>query len=118
MPARRASSSTVILSGLSTLADVTRVYVPCRTVPSFGGIGAQPPAGGAALGDVVVASVVGAAVVIGVWTVTTRYRRGGVRVLRLGADGGARALGEPRWAALPSVLAAASMLTAVFGFYW
>jgi hypothetical protein len=79
---------------------------------------AQPPAGGAPLGDVVVASLVGAAVVAGVWTVTTRYRRGGVRILRVAADGGARALGEPRWAALPSVLAAASMLTAVFGFYW
>jgi hypothetical protein len=76
------------------------------------------PAGGAPLDDVVAASIVGVLFVLGLAGVALLYVRGGARPLRWAAAAATEATGLPRWAALPSVLTMASLVTAVFGFYW
>lgn len=76
------------------------------------------PARGAPLDDVVAASVVGVVGILGLAVVGILYLRGGARPLRWAAAAATEVTGLPRWAALPSLLTMASLVTAVFGFYW
>src|SRR5262245_16713394 len=76
------------------------------------------PAGGAALGQVFAAT--GAAVLataILLW-LGWSHRTGRNTVLRRLADGAARDTGFAPWAALPSLIAAGSLLVALLGMYW
>jgi len=77
-----------------------------------------PPAGGAALGQVVGATLGVSALTAILVAVGLRHRAGrGQLLARLGAALG-RHTGLPGWAALPSALAGLSLLTAAFGMYW
>ena len=76
------------------------------------------PAGGAAIGEVIIASVIGlglTALVLGlVWLHRTRRSQILTRAgTRLG-----KATGVPPWVALPTVLTTASLLCALFGMLW
>src|SRR3954462_11922138 len=76
------------------------------------------PAGGAAIGEVIIASVIGlglTAVLLGlVWAHRTRRSQILTRVgTRLG-----KATRVPPWVALPTVLTTASLLCALFGMLW
>src|SRR3954454_9306935 len=76
------------------------------------------PAGGAAIGEVIIASVIGlglTAVLLGlVWAHRTRRSQILTRVgTRLG-----KATGVPPWVALPTVLTTASLLCALFAVLW
>ena len=76
------------------------------------------PAGGAALGEVVLATALGAgltAALLGL-VLLHRTRRSDI-LTRIGARLGA-ATGVPPWVALPTVLAAVSLVTALFGMLW
>jgi hypothetical protein len=76
------------------------------------------PAGGAALDQVVIAT--GAALVLSAaisW-LGMGHRSGRVPYLGRAADLTERLSGLPGWAALPSALAAASLLVALLGMYW
>src|ERR671910_1323438 len=79
---------------------------------------ADPPAAGAAIGQVVVATtLVGGilgALAVAVW----RHRAGRETVLGRVAALSGRIAGLPGWAALPSGIAAVSLLLALFGMYW
>src|ERR671910_506493 len=79
---------------------------------------ADPPAAGAAIGQVVVATtLVGGilgALAVAVW----RHRAGRETVLGRAAALSGRIAGLPGWAALPSGIAAVSLLLALFGMYW
>src|SRR5919108_74578 len=79
---------------------------------------ADPPAAGAAIGQVVVATtLVGGilgALAVAVW----RHRAGHETVLGRAAALSGRIAGLPGWAALPSAIAAVSLLLALFGMYW
>ncbi|MGI8460403.1 MAG: hypothetical protein ACR2OC_02030 [Solirubrobacterales bacterium] len=77
-----------------------------------------PSAGGAAIGQVVIATVMVSAILGGVAFALMRHRAGKSTVLARAADMAGRILGLPYWAALPSVVLVASLLTAVFGVYW
>src|SRR5947208_16931870 len=76
------------------------------------------PAGGAPLSDVVFASVLGAILVGSVTLLGALYVRGRLPVLDRLAGFAERVSGLPAWAAIPFVVAGASLTSAVFGFYW
>ena len=77
-----------------------------------------PPAGGAAIGEVLVATALGlglTAVLLGlVWAHRTRR----TAVLQRAGDRLGRAAGVPGWVALPTVVATLSLLTALLGMLW
>ena len=76
------------------------------------------PAGGAAIGEVILATAmatVATAVLLGLGI---GHRSGKVKVLGNLAAFSERISGLPGWAALPVGLATGSLLTAVFGMYW
>lgn len=83
-------------------------------------LAAEPlkPAGGAALGQVLLATALGgaltAALVLAVWA----HRTGRTRLLTRTAVPLSRATGQPPWVALPSVLTTLSLLVALLGMYW
>jgi hypothetical protein len=77
-----------------------------------------PPAGGAELGQVAGATIAVSVLTALLVAVGLRHRAGRIQLLdRLGTALG-RHTGLPGWAALPSGLAGASLLTAAFGMYW
>lgn len=76
------------------------------------------PAGGAALTEIALATL-GATVITAVLIAAGMLHRAGrITVLQRAADWNARMTGLPSWAALPSQLASASLLCALFGMYW
>jgi len=76
---------------------------------------AAPPAGGSAIGEVVAASLVAlAAVAVVVVLGAAHRRRGSLDPLVRRVE---RATGLPAWAVVPTVLAAVSLLVAVWGYY-
>ncbi|HEX2241301.1 MAG TPA: hypothetical protein VHJ82_09200 [Actinomycetota bacterium] len=76
------------------------------------------PAGGAALEEILWASAVGLALVIVALAFGRMHRLGKTQLLTRMGDLAGRVTGLPAWAALPTAIAAAALLTAVFGFYW
>ncbi len=77
-----------------------------------------PPAGGAELGQIVIATVAAMLVTAALLFFGLGHRYGRVAVLeRLGAWSERRA-GIPGWAALPATIATISLLVALFGMYW
>src|SRR3954451_4022366 len=79
---------------------------------------ASEPAGGAAIGQVILATSIAAVATAGLlWLVTTyRQRRG--TVLERVADFSERVSGLPSWAALPAGVAGVTLLIALLGMYW
>ncbi|MBW3563068.1 MAG: hypothetical protein KY437_11300 [Actinobacteria bacterium] len=77
-----------------------------------------PPAGGAPLEDLVPAAIVGVIAVVAVSAVGWAHRRGRIAWLGRASALTERVSGIPGWAALPGLLTALSLVTAVFGFYW
>jgi hypothetical protein len=82
-----------------------------------GGTG-SPPAGGAALGEVIVATTAAMVVTAVLLVLGLGHRTGRVALLGRMAAFAQRQSGMPGWVALPSAIATASLITAVFGMYW
>jgi hypothetical protein len=80
--------------------------------------GQAPPAGGAALGEVVLATAGATLLTLALILLGWAHRSGRTRILQRPAEAAARATGLPVWAALPTQLATLSLLTALFGMYW
>src|SRR3954464_6417212 len=79
---------------------------------------ASEPAGGAAIGQVILATSIAAVATAGLlWLVTTYRQRRGTPLERL-ADFSERVSGLPSWAALPAGVAGGSLLIALLGMYW
>jgi hypothetical protein len=78
----------------------------------------SPPAGGAAIGQVIGATL-GAMIATGglLWIITA-HRSGRIQWVGRLADLAERETGLPGWASLPSALIGGSLLIAVFGMYW
>src|SRR4051812_25106955 len=76
------------------------------------------PAGGAALDQVAIASVMALALGGFVVWLGAGHRSGRVPYLGRAATWTERVVGLPGWAALPSLVSAASLLVAVLGMYW
>ncbi|HET7121855.1 MAG TPA: hypothetical protein VFI17_11490 [Solirubrobacterales bacterium] len=79
---------------------------------------AAPPAGGAELGQIVIATAAATLVTAALLLLGFGHRSGRVKLLGRLADYAERVSGFPGWVALPSAVATASLLTAVFGMYW
>src|SRR3954468_10802247 len=79
---------------------------------------ASEPAGGAAIGQVILATSIAAIATAGLlWLVTTYRSRRGTPLERI-ADFSERVSGLPSWAALPAGVAGGSLLIALLGMYW
>jgi hypothetical protein len=90
------------------------------SLPSFtAATDAAPPAGGAAVGEVIIATAFGLGAMAGLYWLVSRHRAGRTQLLaRAGAGAERIAQGLPAWAALPLALATVSLLVAVLGMYW
>jgi len=85
---------------------------------TFAALSAAKPAGGAALGEVVVATGGALALTALLLTLAQRHRSGKGQALRRAAAWAERQMGMPSWAALPSMLSTVSLMTALVGMYW
>lgn len=79
---------------------------------------ASPPAGGAEIGQIVIATAAAMIVTCALLLLGLGHRTGRVKVLQRLADFSERSSGFPGWVALPSAVATVSLLTALFGMYW
>ncbi len=79
---------------------------------------AAPPAGGAELGQIVIATVAATIVTCALLYLGLGHRSGRVKILQRLADHAEKTSGFPGWVAFPSAVATLSLLTAVFGMYW
>jgi hypothetical protein len=79
---------------------------------------AAPPAGGAEIGQIVIATTAATMVTAALLYLGLGHRSGRVQILQRLADHSERTSGMPGWVAFPSGIATLSLLTAVFGMYW
>jgi hypothetical protein len=79
---------------------------------------AAPPAGGAEIGQIVIATTAATIVTAALLYLGLGHRSGRVQILQRLADHAERTSGMPGWIAFPSGIATLSLLTAVFGMYW
>jgi hypothetical protein len=84
----------------------------------FGSLAAAPPAGGAELGQIVIATVAATLVTLALLYLGFGHRSGRVKLLERWAARAERIAGMPGWAVLPAAIATVSLLTALFGMYW
>src|SRR4051812_35859782 len=76
------------------------------------------PAGGAALGEIFLATLGATLITAALFTLGWAHHTGRTTLLRRPAEATARATGLPVWAALPTQIASLSLLVALFGMYW
>ncbi len=79
---------------------------------------ATPPAGGAATGEIALATVSATILTVALIWLGDGHRRGTVPILGKIAAFSTRVSGQPGWSAFPAALAGASLLIAVIGMYW
>ena len=79
---------------------------------------ATPPAGGAATGEIAIATISATLLTLGLLWLGDGHRRGTVPILGKIAAFSTRVSDQPGWAAFPAALAAGSLLVAVVGMYW
>ncbi|HEX5929136.1 MAG TPA: hypothetical protein VFY48_07055 [Solirubrobacterales bacterium] len=79
---------------------------------------AAPPAGGAELAQIALASVAATLLTLALLYYGLGHRSGRVTTLGRVADHFERRSGMPGWVALPAALATVSLITALFGMYW
>ena len=88
------------------------------SILSFLPLGAGQPAGGAAAGQVAIATVGAGLASTLLLGLAMGHRSGRVQILRKAAATAERASGLPGWAALPAGLAAVALNVALLGMYW
>jgi hypothetical protein len=76
------------------------------------------PAGGAAIGEVIIASIIGLGLTVLVLGLVWLHRSGRSQILTRAGTRLGKATGVPPWVALPTVLTTASLLCALFGMLW
>jgi hypothetical protein len=79
---------------------------------------ADPPAGGAELSEVFIATAIGLAGSAAVILPIILYRAGRMPALERLADFTGRIVGLPGWAAFPLAIQGGALIVAVFGMYW
>ena len=87
-------------------------------VPSLLAVTGSEPAGGAAVGQILIANAMAITASAALAWLVLGHRSGRVPYLGRAAAAAARASGLPGWAALPSATASASLLVALLGMYW
>jgi hypothetical protein len=79
---------------------------------------ADPPAGGAALKEIIIATLMGGIAFGGVVFLALGHRNGKIDWLQKAGDFAGKQLSLPAWAALPLTVLTTSLICAVFGLYW
>jgi hypothetical protein len=79
---------------------------------------ASAPAGGAEIGQIVIATVAATIVTAALLLLGFGHRSGRVKILQRLADRAEATSGFPGWVAFPSAIATTSLLIALFGMYW
>jgi hypothetical protein len=88
-------------------------------IPTFStAAAAAPPAGGATLGQVAIASTAAMVLTAVLLYIGFGYRAGRLGWLRRLAAWSERVGGYPAWVGIPAVVATVSLLIALFGMYW
>ena len=87
-------------------------------VPAAAAAQESAPAGGAALSEVIIATLLGGAMTALVLGPVVLHRAGRLPQLERGADRLGRGVGLPGWAALPLAVQGGALIVAVFGMYW
>lgn len=103
-----------ITKGITALAPASLLL----TLPDAALAATTKPAGGAAIGEIVIATAGASLLTAALFWLGWAHRTGRTSVLRRPAEATARAVGLPVWAALPTQIASASLLVALFGMYW
>jgi len=100
------------------LGGAAAVAAPLLAAPPAWAGGGGEPAGGAPVGDVVLAT--GGAIVLSVLllAVGLAHRGGRFRVLERAGDWCERRWGLPGWSSLPGAISLVSLLVALVGMYW
>ena len=78
----------------------------------------DPPAGGAEIGEVIIASAMGLVATLAVLVPVILYRAGRFPALERLANWVGRLTGLPGWAAFPLAIQGGALIIAVFGMYW
>ena|SRR5215218_4747536 len=76
------------------------------------------PAGGAAIGEVILATAMATVVTAVALMIVFGHRSGRVKFVGRAAAHAERLTGVPGWASLPNVFVGAALLVAVIGMYW
>ena len=79
---------------------------------------ASPPAGGAEIVQIVIATFAASIVTAALLFLGFGHRTGRTQILQRLSDHAEKASGLPGWVSFPSGVATVSLLTAVFGMYW
>lgn len=84
----------------------------------FAVVGSDPPAGGAAFKEVLIATILGGVATGGVVLLALGHRKGRIHWLQTLGEFAGKQAGLPAWAALPLTVLTVSLVSAVFGLYW
>jgi hypothetical protein len=76
------------------------------------------PANGAAIGQVIIATVGGLVLSATMLALVVGHRSGRLKIVGRASDLAERELGVPGWSALPTAFLGVTLLVAVFGMYW
>jgi hypothetical protein len=104
--------TSLLLTALAVLA------VPATAAAQSQGGEKADPAGGAAIGEVVLATAMAAVVTAIALVVVLGHRSGRVKFVGRAAAYSERMTGVPGWASLPNVFVGVALLIAVIGMYW
>jgi hypothetical protein len=104
--------TSLLLTAFAVLA------VPATAAAQSQGGEKADPAGGAAIGEVVLATAMAAVVTAIALVVVLGHRSGRVKFVGRAAAYAERMTGVPGWASLPNVFVGAALLVAVIGMYW
>jgi len=89
-----------------------------RQLIALAPLATSPPAGGAALGEIIIATTGALVLTVTLLVLGLGHRSGRVPLLGSLARLSERLSGLPGWVALPTAMATTSLIVAVFGMYW
>src|SRR3954469_18918162 len=79
---------------------------------------AARPAGGAAIGQILIATAFATVMTVGLLWLLKAHRAGSTKILERAGDFAARVADLPPWAALPAGVGGGTLLVALLGMYW
>src|SRR3954471_5110976 len=88
------------------------------TTPLLSTAAAARPAGGAALGQVVIATAFATVMTVGLLWILKAHRDGRTKLLDRAGGFAERVAELPPWAALPAGIGGGTLLVALLGMYW
>ncbi|MEA2396882.1 MAG: hypothetical protein QOK25_438 [Thermoleophilaceae bacterium] len=110
----RLNSSAIFRMGVAAATALTALAMASPALAA----GSTPPAGGAAIGQVIIATaggIVATAILLGL---VFGHRSGKVKVIQRLVKFSERVSGAPNWSAIPLAILGGTLAIAVYGMYW